>query len=50
MRDPVLGRLDVAVEHRAVGRNAERVRHAMDVDPFLAGELLLGDRRAHRRG
>ena len=47
MVDAVLDRLDVAVEHRAVGADAELVRDAVDVDPLAAGELLLGDRRAH---
>ena len=47
--DPVGRGLDVTVEHRAVGRNAELVRLAVHPDPLFAGELPVGDRGPHRR-
>ena len=49
MGDPVLRRLHVAVEHGAVGRNAELVGDAMHPEPFLTGELPLRDGGPDRR-
>ena len=46
--DPVLRGLHVAVQHGAVGRNAELVGDAMHPEPLLAGELPLGDGGPHR--
>src|ERR1700693_2764063 len=47
MLDAVLNGLDVSVKHRAVRSNPKAVRGAMDIDPVLGRELLVGDRHAH---
>ena len=47
--DAVLHRLHVPVEHRAVGGDAQPVGLAVHREPFLAGELLVGDRRPRGR-
>src|SRR5206468_6605730 len=38
--------LDVPVQHGAIRRDAELVGLAMDGEPFVAGELAVGDRGA----
>ena len=45
--DLVLGLLDVAVEHRAVGLDAHAVRDAVDLDPLVGVELAVADHLAH---
>src|SRR5689334_22930346 len=46
VRDAISKRLHMAVEHRAVGANAQLVRLTMHGDPLVAGQLLVGDGRA----
>ena len=48
MADAVLERFDMTVEHRAVGADPELVGRTVHVQPFLGGELAIGDRRPHR--
>ena len=43
----ILNGLDVPIEHGAVRTNAEAVCSAMDIDPVLTSEFLVGDRHAH---
>jgi hypothetical protein len=47
VRDPVLGRLHVPVQHGAVGGDPQLVRDAVHPKPLLARQLALRDRRAH---
>src|SRR3954469_24560009 len=47
MLDPILDAFDVTIEHRTCGADAEPVRSAMNRDPVLGGQLLVGDRHAH---
>ena len=42
--DAVVGVLDVAVEHRGVGTQAELMGRAMDVDPAAGVGLVFADR------
>ena len=49
MVDPLLVRLDVSVEHRAMRRDAEPVRRAMRVEPKV-GMLLAGSDEATLAG
>ena len=48
--DPLLVRLDVPVEHRAVGRDPEPVRGVVDVEPDLRALLARGDEPPHPLG
>jgi hypothetical protein len=41
--DTILGGLDVSVQHRAVGRNAEAVGYPVHPEPFFSGKLPLRD-------
>ena len=47
MLDAILDRLDVTVEHRAVGADPEPVRGPMDIDPVFGRQLLVRDGHAH---
>ena len=48
--DPLLVRLHVAVEHRAVGRDAEPVGGAVGVEPEVGMLLARGNQTAHAVG
>ena len=49
MIDAILERLDMAVQHRAVGWDAELMRFAVHGEPLVAGQLAVGDRSAGGR-
>ena len=48
--DALLVRLDVAVEHRALGRDPEPVRGVVDVEPLVGMLLARRDQRADAVG
>ena len=48
--DALFGRLDVPVEHRHVGAQAEPVRGPVDLEVPLGAALVVGDLPAHALG
>src|SRR5262245_56845768 len=49
MVDAVIGVLDVSIQHRAIGPEAQAMRSAMDVEPLAGVRLVLANLAADLR-